>query len=617
MLNKVLESDGSFRLWPVLHLVALVVLFVNLAACNPETQPETIFDPTAIPIASSDATTDVGAAAIERGLGGTLRLMYWQAPTIVNPHLSIGTKDLSASRIVYEPLASFDADGRLVPFLAADIPSLENGGVSADGRSVTWQLKKGVMWADGEPFTADDVLFTFEYATNPEVGTTTGSTYDIVDSVEVIDDHTVRVNFKDVNPAWALPFVGVNGMIIPRHLFESYNGPNVQEAPNNLMAVGTGPYLVVEFKTEDILFIGGDAVNTIKIVYEPNPFFREVDKPYFSRLELSGGGDATVAAQAVLQDGLIDYGYNLQVDIETLENFEMGGHGVLITPPTAWVERIMINFTDPNQETVDGERSGTEFPHPFLTDPRVRQALALSVNREAILSLYGKTGRLATNLLISPSSYASPNTVWEYNLEKAAALLDEAGWVDTDGDGIRDKEGGKLSLVFQTSVNSVRQDTQEIVKAALESIGFEVELKFIDSSIFFGPVGENTNTRRHFYADLEEFNFSNKSPDPGAYLKAWTCDEAAQQANNWSSSNWSRYCNSAFDTLYERSVTELDPDMRRDLIIQMNDLLIDDVAVIPLVERFLAFGISNTIEGYNPTPWDVDVWDIKDWRRTQ
>ncbi len=544
-----------------------------------------------------------------------LRLLYWQAPTVVNPHLSIGTKDLSASRIVYEPLASFDKDGRLIPLLAAEIPSLENGAVAADGRSVTWTLKKDVKWADGVPFTADDVLFTFKYATNSDVGTTTSATYEIVENVEVLSDHTVKVNFKTVNPAWALPFVGVNGMIIPRHLFEDYNGPNWREAPANLQAIGTGAYRVAEFIEEDILIIGEDVVSTIKIVYEPNPHFREADRPFFRRVELRGGGDAKVAAEAVLKESTIDYGYNLQVAIETLEELEAEGKGILYNPPTAWTERIMINFTDPNRETAAGERSSTAFPHPVLTDKRVRQALSLGIDRERITKLYGKTGRLATNILISPSIYASPNTTWDYDLEEAATLLDDAGWVDRDGDGVREKDGQHLSIIFQTSVNAVRQKTQEIIKESLESIGFDVELKIIDSSIYFGPVRDNTNTRRHFYADLEEFAFSNKSPDPGAYLKAWTCGEAAQMVNNWSAANWSRYCNPTFDALHERSTKELDPDKRRQLIIEMNDLLIEDVAVIPMVERALAFGVAKSLEGVEPTPWDVDVWNIKDWRR--
>jgi peptide/nickel transport system substrate-binding protein len=554
-------------------------------------------------------------AAKQRGTCGPLRLLFWQAPTTTNPHLSIGIKDLSASRIVYEPLASFDADGGLIPLLAAEIPSFENGGVAADGRSVTWKLKPNLKWADGAPFTADDVLFTFEYASSANVGATSRATYRIVSNVEVIDDLTVKVHFKDVNPAWALPFVGVNGMIIPRHLFGKYAGANAQDAPENLKGIGTGAYRVVRFTEEDILIIGEDVVSTIKIVYEPNPFFRELDKPCFKRVALQGGGDALTAAKAVFRDGVVDYGYNLQVPVDILQELEAQGKGTLIAPPTAKTERIMINFSDPNRETGDGERSSVEFPHPVLTDKRVRQAISLGIDRKAISKLYGKMGRVATNMLISPARYHSPNTTWEFNLEKAASILDQAGWIDTDGDGVREKNEVRLSLVFQTSVNSVRQKTQQIIKNALESIGFEVELKIIDASIFFGPVRDNTSTRRHFYADLEEFTFNNKSPDPGAYMRAWTCGAIAQKANNWSAPNWSRYCNPEFDVLYEQSTTELDSQKRRRLIVQMNDFLINDFAVIPLVERSSAFGISNDLVGVELTPWDVDVWNIKDWRR--
>jgi peptide/nickel transport system substrate-binding protein len=552
--------------------------------------------------------------AAKRGEGGTLRLFYWQAPTIVNPHLSPGTKDLSASRIAYEPLASFDAKGNLIPFLAEDIPSLENGGVASDGRSVTWKLKQGVKWSDGQIFTAADVLFTYEYITNPDVGATSASSYDQVKSVKVIDDYTVKVDFKDVNPAWAQPFVGVKGLIIPRHVFKPYNGPNAAGAPANFKAVGTGPYWVKDFKEEDILIIGDDIVSTIKITYLPNPHFREPDKPYFSKVELrGGGGDAIIAAQAV-QKGLADYAWNLQVDDKALDQLEAGGKDQVIDLLGAWVERIMINFTDPNKATESGELSSTQFPHPFLTDKKLRQAIAYSIDRQAIAKLYGRGGRATTNLLMSPTIYQSPNTRAEFNLERAAELLESAGWSDTDGDGVRDKNGRRLSVVFQTSINPVRQQTQEIVGKALRSIGFEVELKNIDSSIFFGPVGENTNTRRHFYADLEEFAYSNKSPDPGAYMKGWTCSEIARQANSWATANWARYCNPAYDSLYQQSMTELDPAKRKLLFVQMNDILIEDVAVIPLVHLVDFSGVSRSLKGVDLNPWDVEVWNIKDWR---
>ncbi|MBI1878256.1 MAG: peptide ABC transporter substrate-binding protein [Chloroflexi bacterium] len=591
-----------------------------VAACGgPAAQPQVATEPTAalteaVAPTRAAATPTEEAAANKGGAGDTLRLIYFQAPTIINPHLSPGTKDLSASRVVYEPLASFDKDGQLVPFLATEIPSLENGGVATDGKSVTWKLKQGIKWADGEPFTADDVLFTYEYISNPEVKSTSTAAYKDIAKIEVMDDYRVKIIFKEVNPAWAQPFTGPLGMIIPRHIFEAYNGLNAPDAPANLNAVGTGPFKVAEYKKEDLIIVGGAAVNTIKIIYEANPYFREADKPYFSRVELLGGGDATVAAQTV-QDGLVDFAWNLQVENKVLDEVEAGGKAAVIPVPSSFTERIMLNFADPNKETADGERASVQFPHPFLTDKRVRQAMAMAIDRQAIATAYGRGGTLTNNLLVEPPAYNSPNTSIEFNPEKAAALLDKAGWKDSDGDGVRDKGGVKLKVVFQTSVQPLRQMAQEVVKKNLEAIGFEVELKNIDSSLFLGPPKDTTDTRRQFYADLEEFAFSNKNPDPSAYMAGWTCAEIAQKSNDWALSNWARYCNPAYDKLYEQAKTEMDSDKRRELFIQMNDLLIEDVALIPLVVTLQPVGVSTTLEGLDYTPWDVELWNIKDWRR--
>ncbi|MGH6890752.1 MAG: ABC transporter substrate-binding protein, partial [Dongiaceae bacterium] len=229
--------------------------------------------------------------------------------------------------------------------------------------------------------------------------------------------------------------------------------------------------------------------------------------------------------------------------------------------------------------------------------------------------LYGRTGRVTSNILVAPSLFNSPNTTYAFDLQKAAAILDQDGWADSDNDGVRDKNGVQLSVLFQTTVNPVRQQTQDIIKHDLESIGVLVENKMIDSSIFLGSGNDNPNTRRHFYADLEEFAYGNKSPDPGAYMRGWTCAEAAQQANAWSGLNWSRYCNPAFDTLYEASSTEMDPDKRRQLFVQMNDLLIADAAVVPMVHWADVSGLGKDIEGFTPTAWDSETWNIADWRR--
>ncbi len=533
----------------------------------------------------------------------TLRMLYWQAPTLLNPHLSTGTKDFEASRIVYEPLASFNAAGEIIPFLAEEIPSLENGGIAEDFTSVTWKLKEGVTWSDGEPFTAEDVVFTYEYTINPEVGSVTLANYEVVETVEAVDDLTVKITFKEPTVAWFLPFVGTNGMIIPEHVFAEFNGPNAREAEANLEPVGTGPFMATEFRPGDV------------VVYEANPNFREEGKPYFQRIELKGGGDATSAARAVLQTGDADYAWNTQVEAAILDQLEANGIGRVLPKPGPDVERILFNFSDPNQE-VDGERAHKDTEHPFFTDRRVREAFTLAINRQVIAEqLYGQAGNPTINYLVSPENVRSSAT-YEYDLERAAALLDEAGWVDSDNNGVRDQDGVEMSVLFQTSVNPLRQKTQEVIKQDLESIGVEVELKSTDASIFFDSEPANPDNIGHFYADLQMYTTNNESPDPTGYMRNYLCEEIAQQENGWSRDNRSRYCNPEYDALFEEVTQETDPERRNQLFIQMNDFLVqEDIAVMPIIDRTSPAAAANSLVGPDLTPWDLEPWNIKDWRR--
>lgn len=557
---------------------------LSLTACNPAAQNQ-------------------NTAVTPTGNPNTLRLLYWQAPTILNPHLSTGFKDSEASRITLEPLASFDNNGEMVPFLAAEIPTLENGGLAEDGRSVTWKLKPDLKWSDGEPFTAEDVVFTFEFITNPDVGTTTAGTYEVIESVEAIDAQTVKVNFKQPNPAWYLNFVGTEGMILPKHIYEEYNGTNARQAPANLEPIGTGAFRVVEFKPGDT------------VVYEANPNYRDAENVGFQRIELKGGGDATSAARAVLQTGDADFAYNLQLEAAVLQELANAGQGEVVTIPNSLVERILINQTNPNEE-VNGERSSLEAPHPFLTDENVRQAFNLAIDRDSIANqLYGPTGDATANFLVLPEEFRSSNTNYEFNLEQAAALLDEAGWVDTNNNGTRDKDGTEMNIIFQTSVNPVRQKTQEIVKQGLEEIGVGVELRSIDASIFFSGDPASTDTTERFQADLQMFTTGNTNPDPGSYMQTYTCNQIPQKANNWTGDNVSRYCNPEYDALWQASSQELDSEKRRQIFLEMNDMLVDNVIVIPIVDRAEVVGVSNTIEGLELTPWDLNTWKIADWKR--
>jgi peptide/nickel transport system substrate-binding protein len=581
MNSKILLTRPLFIIFSILCCVPTLVL----VACSPSEQKS-------IPQTTTQQNNDV------------LKLLYWQAPTILNPHLSTGFKDAEASRITLEPLATFDKTGKLIPFLAAEIPTVENGTIAKNGKSVVWKLKPGIKWSDGKPFTAADVAFTYGYIINPKVGATTAGIYESIKNVEVIDNHTVRINFKKVNPAWFLVFVGSEGVILPRHIYEKYQGEKAREAPGNLKPVGTGPYRVVDFKPGDV------------VVYEANPYFREVDKLGFKRIELKGGGDATSAARAVLQTEEADYAYNLQVEPSILKQLETGGKGKIISSFGSLVEQILFNLSDPNTATDAGERSSIKFPHPFFKEKKIREAFALAVDRNIIAQqLYNITGKATPNFLVAPSEYNSPNTKYEYNPKKAAKLLDESGWKDTNGNGIRDKDGIEFQIIFQTSVNPLRQKTQEIIKQSLQTIGIGVELKSIDPSIFFSSDPANNDTVEHFDADLQMFTTGNTSPDPSSYLQNFTCAEIPQKANNWSGNNYGRYCNTEYDKLWRQSLQELDAKSRRQLFIKMNDMLVDNVIGIPLVHRADVAAISNELIGFDMTPWDRNTWNIKNWKK--
>src|SRR6266851_8945638 len=205
------------------------------------------------------------------GGGGPLKLLYWQAPTLLNPHFAVGTKDQEGSRIFYEPLAAWDPDGNLVPVLAAEIPDLENEGLARDGMSVTWKLKPDVQWHDGRPLTADDLVFNWEYAADPATAAVTIGSYKDA-TVEKVDNLTVRVLFKKPTPFWADAFVGTRGMIIPKHLFEPFKGDKSRDAPTNLKPVGTGAYRFKDFKPGDI------------VKGERNPNYHVENRPHFDTI---------------------------------------------------------------------------------------------------------------------------------------------------------------------------------------------------------------------------------------------------------------------------------------------------------------------------------------------
>ena len=536
----------------------------------------------------------------KRGGGGPLKLLWWQGPTLLNPHFATGTKDQDASRIFYEPLASWDVDGNLNPILAAELPSIQNGGLAADGKSVTWKLKPGVKWHDGKPFTADDVVFNWEYATDPATSAVTIAVYRNM-TVEKVDDLTVRINFEKPTPFWADAFVGAYGCIIPKHLFADYKGAKSREAPNNLKPVGTSPYKLVEFKPGDL------------IRGELNPDYHMPNRPYFDTIELKGGGDAVSAARAVIQTGEYDYAWNMQVEDEVLLRLEKGGKGKTVYAVGGDIEFIMLNYTDPNTE-IDGERSSTKTRHPLFADAAVRKALALLVDREAIQKfIYGRAGRITANYLNGPPQFVSKNTSWEFSIDKAAGLLEEAGW-KVGADGIREKDGKKLKLLYQTSINGPRQKTQAIVKQACQKAGIDVELKAVVASVFFSSDVANSDTYAKFYADIEMFQIPMTQPDPAQLMRRYHSRNVATKENKWQGTNFPRWVNKDFDEAVDAGENETDPVKRAALYIKCNDIMWQDTVVIPVMHRLKVGACSNTLHPVM-SGWANDLDNLQDWYR--
>jgi peptide/nickel transport system substrate-binding protein len=553
-------------------------------------------------VAHAQPKAPAGPAPTRRGGGGPLKTLWWQAPTLLNPHFATGTKDQDASRIFYEPLAGFDPDGNIVPILASEVPSVSAGTLARDLTWVTWKLKRGVTWHDGKPFTADDVVFNWEFVADPATSAVTSGSYREISKIETPDPYTVKLVFNKPQPFWADAFCGTRGQIIPKHLFDAYRGAKSREAPANLKPVGTGAFRFVDFKP-------GDVVRA-----EINPGYHVPNRPFFDTLEMKGGGDAVSAARAVLQTGEYDYAWNIQVEDDILLRLEQGSKGRVNIWPTGAMEHIQLNNTDPWTE-VDGERSSLKTTHPLLSDPGVRQALNLLVDRASVQEqIYGRQGQTTANYLNAPSRFRSSNMKWEFNVEKGIGILEAGGW-KRGGDGIRAKDGKRLKLLYQTSINAPRQKNQQIVKQAAAKAGIEIEIKSVTASVFFSSDPANPDTYPHFYSDIQMYNNGPNAPDPQYFMNQFVSWEVSSKANKWQGRNITRWRNEEYDRAYTAADSELDPVKRAALFIRMNDLIIQNVVVIPVLWRNGASASVANLRGMDLSGWESTFWRLPYWTR--
>jgi peptide/nickel transport system substrate-binding protein len=559
-------------------------------------------------IAAAAVSAFSAPAIANRGTDGQLNILYWQAPSILNPFMSGGTKDIEASSLIIEPLAKYDENGNLVTALAASIPTVKNGGVSDDLTSITWQLKKGVVWSDGTPFTAADVEFTGEYCMHPDGGCAQIQYFQDVKSIKALDDHTVKITFTVPKPFPYGPFVSTSAPVIQKQQFKNCMGAKAPEcSTENFGTIGTGPFKIKDFKPNDVA------------LFTANENYRNAQQPAFASVLLKGGGDAVSAARAVLETGEFDYAWNLQIEPEILSTMEKAGKGKVVSAFSTSVERLHVQLTNPDPALGDKRatyQNGNN-PHPFLSDPAVRRALSLAIERNILVEAgYGAAGQVTCNVLPAPAIYASTANDWckTQDVEQANKLLDDAGWV-RGADGIRAKDGVRLSILFQTSTNSVRQGTQALIKQDWQKIGVETELRNISASVFFGGDQSSPDTYQKFFADIEMYTSSFNGTDPENYMARWTCDKMPSPETQWIGTNMPRYCDPAYDALATKLSKTAPLEERAEIAKAMNDMLMDYGALIPLIHRGGVSAHSNRVGGVRMNVWDSELWNVNEWYR--
>jgi len=534
-----------------------------------------------------------------RGGGGTLRILMWDAPTLLHPHFGRGLRDFAVQRIFYEPLAAPAADGTFVPVLAEELPNVKAKTLAKDGQWVIWRLKRGVVWHDGAPFSADDVVFNWEFALDPSTAAGTRAAYEDIKSIDRLDQYTVKLNFKRPQPFWASAFTG--GGLLPRHIFQSIKGAGAREAIGMLAAVGTGPYKLVEFRPGDF------------IRAELHPQYHVPNRPYFDRLDIKCGGDSVGAARAVMQTGEYDFAHYVLIEEEVLRRIEQGGKGRVIAIPSSGVSFIQCNQTDPWRE-IEGERSSVKAAHPLLTDPPVRTALSLLVDRVSIQeNLVGRTGQITANFLNAPERFRSHNTTWEFSVEKASETLEQAGFV-RGADGVRAKDGRRLRFLFQAAANATVQKVQMVVKQAAARAGIEMEVKAIPASVFFAADVSNVDTNVRFHADLQSYTVFT-GLDPQLFMAQFASWEIPAKENGWNGRNIARWRNAEFDKLWKKADVEMDPVKRAGYFIKMNDMVVQSAVVIPVTWRNVVHAAANNLVGIDLNSWDSIFGRIAYWHR--
>lgn len=527
-------------------------------------------------------------------------IALYQEPQILNPFIATQTASGEVYSAMIEGLIETDAAGNYYPVLAKEVPTKDNGGVVLEGDvlTVTYNLLEGVLWSTGQPFTCDDVLFTWEAVMDPASGAVSTSNFVNITSVECPDEYTAVVTYS---PFFA-PYLETFTDILPRH---ATGAPaDMQKWVYNWSPVGTGPFKMAEW-------VPGDHITMVK-----NENYRGYpDKPHLDKVVVRIT-PSREAGMVMIQTGEVDFLWDL---IEAVVPDLEGKPGVVLNI-TAGLgsERLVLNLSDP---AVDATDDPINNPHPLLGDVLVRKALEAAINKDELneVLLFGAAtvGTKEYNIGWPSEGCDIPASV--YDPDAAMALLDEAGFTDQDGDGVRECNGCKyadagtpLRLKLQTTTgNQLREQAEQLILEYWAEVGVEGYIENVPSSELFGSWASGA-FRKHGAYDVLMYT-TNGGTDPHSQLDGYFgTDQMPTEANGGSGFNYSRWVNPKDAEL---KAAGLSPDIneRKALYCDVMKAIADELPHIYLYDRAEIHATREGLTGYVPNPWSYQTWDIGNW----
>jgi len=525
--------------------------------------------------------------------GGVVNFLLYEDPDTLNPLVGQTSIAAQVSTAILEGLTYNDPDGNFQPALAEELPTLDNGGVSEDLKTVTWKLKPNVLWSDGEPFTSDDVKFTWEAARDAKNGSAFASDYELITDVQTPDPQTAVVTYSDFNAGYLDQFPWV----LPRHAA----GP-AEDMTNwdfNRTPIGTGPFKLTEWAA-------GEYLSTVK-----NENYREEGKPYLDGVNfLVVPAEESRTARMIEGDGDV----MLWAGDEAEAQIEDAGAGMGRIAPGIWVVEMRFNLSKP----FDGDPGPTP-PHPILGDLRVREAFGAAVNRERINKelLEGRVFDIDSPFDVGwMQCQVEPFT---YDPEKAKQLLDEAGWKDEDGDGIREAhgvpdvtDGTPLSL----SMNGYTGfSTLELVELAiqedLKAVGVDTKLENQDFAVIFGTWADGSPRLLGDY-DILVYD-AGWFAEPGKDIRARLAPDEIPSAENPGGQNIYRWVRDDVGQWIDAANSTPDVEARRENFCKAADAYREDVVSVPILQFSEGSVYANRMHGYTVSTWEYAPWDSENW----